>query len=97
MVGVKKLNEMRVNPCRSVVNNLGIVKIKGWEVQSCETELDERNLNYWSSGNRHKEGRSFTRRLNYGTGEASFVVLRKNGITSNEQAKEYQYTKGVAD
>jgi len=32
MVGVKKLNEMRVNPCRSVVNNLGIVKIKGWAV-----------------------------------------------------------------
>ena len=32
MVGVKKLNEKRVNPCRSVVNNLGIVKIKGWAV-----------------------------------------------------------------
>jgi len=32
MVGVKKLNEMRVNPCRSVVNNFSIVKIKGWAV-----------------------------------------------------------------
>jgi hypothetical protein len=32
MVGAKKLNEMRVNPCRSVVNNFSIVKIEGWAV-----------------------------------------------------------------
>jgi hypothetical protein len=32
MVGVKKLNEMRVNPCRGVVNNFSIVKIEGYAV-----------------------------------------------------------------
>jgi len=32
MVGVKKLNEKRVNPCRSVVNNFSIVKTEGWAV-----------------------------------------------------------------
>jgi len=32
MAGEKKLNEKRVNPCRSVGNNLGIVKIKVWAV-----------------------------------------------------------------
>ena len=32
MVGVKKLNEMRVNPCRSVVNNFSIVKTDGLTV-----------------------------------------------------------------
>lgn len=90
MVGVKKLNEKRVNPCRSVVNNLGVVKIKGWAVlrdtlPAAGRELDERNLNYWSSGNRHKEGRSFTKRLNYGTGEA------------NNQCKNATTPKGKAE
>jgi hypothetical protein len=32
MVGVKKLNKKRMNPCRSVVNNFSIVKIEGWAV-----------------------------------------------------------------
>ena len=32
---------------------------KSKDGRSCEIELDGRNLNYWSSGNRHKEGRSF--------------------------------------
>ena len=30
MVGVKKLNEMRMNPRRGVVNNFSIVKINGY-------------------------------------------------------------------
>jgi len=57
MVGVKKLKEMRLNPCRSVVNNFSIVKIEGWAVLGDRTW---RKPIYWSSGNRHKEGRSFT-------------------------------------
>jgi hypothetical protein len=32
MVGAKKLNEMRLNPCRSVVNNFSMVKTEGWAV-----------------------------------------------------------------
>jgi len=32
MVGVNKLKEKRLNPCRSVVNNFSIVKIEGWAV-----------------------------------------------------------------
>ncbi len=58
MVGVKKLNEKRMNPCRGVVNNFSIVKIEGLAV--LRDKLDRRNLIYWSSGNRHREGRSFT-------------------------------------
>ena len=45
MVGVKKLNEMRMNPCRGVpassagqaVNNFSIVKIEGYAVLRDET------------------------------------------------------------
>jgi hypothetical protein len=32
MVGVKKLKEKRLNPCRSVVNNFSMVKTEGWAV-----------------------------------------------------------------
>lgn len=42
MVGVKKLNEMRMNPCRGVVNNFSIVKIIRIQ-RSCETENSKRN------------------------------------------------------
>ncbi len=62
-----------MNPCRGVpassagpaVNNFSIVKIEGYAVlrdtvPKAGRELDERNLMYWSSDNRHKEGRSFT-------------------------------------
>ncbi len=58
MVGVEELKEMRLNPCRSVVNNLGVVKIEGLAV--LRDKLDRRNLIYWSSGNRHIEGKNST-------------------------------------
>ena len=42
MVGIEELKEMRLNLCRSVVNNLGIVKIEGLTVR--RENLDESNL-----------------------------------------------------
>jgi len=98
-----------MNPCRGVVNNFSIVKIIRI-LRSCETKCSERNsiIDYTAIGINLPAGRqggqSLSRdigklylRLKHGTGETSFVVLRKNGITPNGQAKEYQYTEGVAD
>jgi len=42
MVGVEELKEMRLNLCRSVVNNFSIVKIEGLTV--LREYLDESNL-----------------------------------------------------
>lgn len=58
---------------------------KSRDGRSCETEFDGRNLYYWSNGNRHKEGRSITRRLNYGTGEAKYIVQKSHNL---ERARE---------
>jgi hypothetical protein len=59
MVGVKKLNEMRVNLRRSVVNNFNAAQIKGLAaLRDKGTESVTRT--YCLYGSRHKEGRSFT-------------------------------------
>tara|TARA_R110002124_G_scaffold149423_1_gene315553 strand:+ start:390 stop:623 length:234 start_codon:yes stop_codon:yes gene_type:complete len=76
MVGVKKLKETRLNPCRSVVNNFSIVKIEGWAVlrdtlPAAGRELDGSNLCTGQVAIGIKRAGALLIRLNYGTGEAN--------------------------
>ena len=89
-----------MNPCRSVVNNPKYCQNRGIDglarkVLTSVTCPDR--IGILVKRQSAYRGQELYLPPNYGTGETSFVVLRKNGITSNEQAKEYQYTEGVAD
>jgi hypothetical protein len=95
MVGARKLNEMRMNPCRGVVNNFSIVKIIRI-LRSCETKCSERNsiIGYMAIGIK-RAGSLLTaqtrNRRNF------FCGVKEERHNPEGQAKEYQYTRGVAD
>jgi hypothetical protein len=95
MVGVKKLNEMRMNPCRGVVNNFSIVKIIRI-LRSCETKCRECNsiIDYMTIGIK-RAGALLTaqawNRRNF------FCDVKEERHNPEGQAKEYQCMKGVAD
>jgi len=95
MVGVKKLNEMRLNPCRGVVNNFSIVKIIRI-LRSWETECSEGNsiIGCMTIGIK-RSGALLTAQTR---NRRNFICgVKEERHNPEGHAKEYQYMNGVAD